>query len=76
MKKIRGQTMSLRQGTLGIEQSSCCWYVTLTKLDGSKAYPRGPFDTKEEAIEARNALAKEANKKRRRKACQVQDTVA
>ncbi len=59
--------MAQRQGTLGIEQSSCCWYVTLTKLDGSKAYPRGPFDTKEEAIEARIALAKEANKKRRSK---------
>jgi len=76
MKKIRGQTMMYRKGTLGIEQSSCCWYVTLTKPDGSKAYPRGPFDTKEEAIEARIALAKEANKKRRSKACRTQDTVA
>ncbi|HPL90364.1 MAG TPA: hypothetical protein PLX04_08940 [Caldisericia bacterium] len=76
MKKIRGQTMAQRQGTLGIEQSSCCWYVTLRKSDGSKAYPRGPFDTKEEAIEARIALAKEANKKRRSKTCRTRDTVA
>lgn len=68
MKKVRGQTMSFRQGTLGIEQGPCGWYVTLTKLDGKKAYPRGPFETQDEAIESRVALAKEANKKRRSKA--------
>lgn len=56
--------MAYRKGTLGTEQGPCGWYVTMAVKTGKKAYIAGPFDTKQEALEARDGIAVKANRKR------------